>query len=405
LHPTEAILAITRLKDRTRCLHLQPASGNTGIGGYALFSDTTGVFNTAMGTNAMRYNSTGSNNTAIGISALFSNTTGTSNTATGAKALQSNTSGISNTAHGTQALRSNTTGDGNTATGFAMLWKNTTGVFNTASGYAALSFNTSGFRNTTNGSEALESNGTGVDNTANGNQALSLNTSGSNNTADGSGALIQSSIGSFNTAVGVSALFFSATGNNNTALGYLAGHDVTSASDVTCIGASVLGANVSNSTWMGNVYNVITQNGTTAPVIASADGQLGTVASSERFNKDIAPMEKNSEAILLLRPVTFHYKSDAKETPQFGLIAEEVAKVSPALVLPDKEGKPYTVRYEAVNAMLLNEFLNEHRRVQERGAIIARLQKQIDALTAGLQKVSAQLGVNKSAPQLAASHQ
>ena len=98
------------------------------------------------------------------------------------------------------------------------------------------------------------------------------------------------------------------------------------------------------------------------PVVVSDDGQLGTVASSERFKKDIVTMEKASEAVLSLRPVTFHYKSDVKETPQFGLIAEEVAKVNPALVLPDKEGKPYTVRYEAVNAMLLNEFLKEQRR-------------------------------------------
>jgi hypothetical protein len=124
----------------------------------------------------------------------------------------------------------------------------------------------------------------------------------------------------------------------------------------------------------------------------SNTGQLGTLASSERFKKDIATMEKTSEAILALRPVTFHYKADAGETPQFGLIAEDVAKVNPALVLPDKEGKPYTVRYEAVNAMLLNEFLKEHRKVEQ-------LEKQIEALTAGLQKVSAQLEVNKPALQ------
>src|SRR6185436_13484351 len=132
-----------------------------------------------------------------------------------------------------------------------------------------------------------------------------------------------------------------------------AGNGVTTANNVTCIGANVPGANVSNTTWIGGVYGVSTQSGTTAPVVVSDDGQLGTAASSERFKKDVSAMEKTSEAILSLRPVTFHYKSDAKGTPQFGLIAEEVAKVNPALVLPDKEGKPYTVRYEAVNAMLL----------------------------------------------------
>src|SRR5256886_13573443 len=125
------------------------------------------------------------------------------------------------------------------------------------------------------------------------------------------------------------------------------------------------------------------------------------VASSERFKKDISTMEKASEAVLSLRPVTFHYKTDTKGTPQFGLIAEEVAKVNPALVLPDKEGKPYTVRYEAVNAMLLNEFLKAHRKNEEQEATIASLQKQIEALTAGLQKVSAQLELSKSAPKTA----
>ena len=123
------------------------------------------------------------------------------------------------------------------------------------------------------------------------------------------------------------------------------------------------------------------------------------VASSERFKKDISTMEKASEAVLSLRPVTFHYKTDTKGTPQFGLIAEEVAKVNPALVLPDKEGKPYTVRYEAVNAMLLNEFLKEHRKNEEQEATIASLQKQIEALTKGLQKVSAQLEMSRPAAQ------
>ena len=154
-----------------------------------------------------------------------------------------------------------------------------------------------------------------------------------------------------------------------------------------------------DTTWIGNVFGVTTQSGTTAPVIVSNNGQLGTVVSSERFKKDIASMQKTSEAILALRPVTFHYRTDAGNTPQFGLIAEEVAKVNPALVLPDKEGKPYTVRYDAVNAMLLNEFLKEHRTVNELRATVVQQQKQLEALTAGLQKVSAQLELNNAAPQ------
>src|SRR5206468_3342805 len=175
------------------------------------------------------------------------------------------------------------------------------------------------------------------------------------------------------------------TGSDNTAIGLNAATSVVTAANVTCIGSNVAGADVSNTTWIGNVFGVTTQSGTTAPVVVSDTGQLGTVASSERFKKDIATMQKASEAVLSLRPVTFHYKSDVKETPQFGLVAEEVAKVNPALVLPDKEGKPYTVRYEAVNAMLLNEFLKEHRKVEELEANAARQQKQIEKLTAGLQ--------------------
>jgi predicted ribosome quality control (RQC) complex YloA/Tae2 family protein len=173
-------------------------------------------------------------------------------------------------------------------------------------------------------------------------------------------------------------------------LGSSAGIGVATASNVICIGHP--GANVDATTWIGNVFGVATVSGTTAPVIVSNTGQLGTVVSSERFKKDIATMDKASEAILAFRPVTFHYKTDTKGTPQFGLIAEEVAKVNPALVLPDKEGKPYTVRYDAVNAMLLNEFLKEHRKVEQ-------LEKQVEALTAGLQKVSAQIELSKPAPQ------
>jgi hypothetical protein len=137
----------------------------------------------------------------------------------------------------------------------------------------------------------------------------------------------------------------------------------------------------------------------------SDGGQLGTASSSQRFKKEIKPMDKASDAILSLRPVTFHYKTDTKGTPQFGLIAEEVAKVNPALVIPDKEGKPYSVRYDQVNAMLLNEFLKEHKTVQEQGAVIAHQQKQIEALTAGLQKVSAQLEVSKPAPHTVLNNQ
>jgi len=231
---------------------------------------------------------------------------------------------------------------------------------------------------------------------------------GGANRAIGPSALQSNTSGDLNTAVGVSALQNNASGSNNIAVGAGAGGGVTTASNVTCLG--IAGADVSATTWIANVYGVNTQNGTTAPVIVSADGQLDTVASSERFKKDIATMEKASEAILSLRPVTFHYRRDTKGTPQFGLIAEEVAKVNPALVLPDKEGKPYTVRYDAVNAMLLNEFLKEHgafieeqRKVEKLEATVAQQHKDFEAALADLrgqiQKVSVQLELNKPPPQ------
>jgi predicted ribosome quality control (RQC) complex YloA/Tae2 family protein len=180
---------------------------------------------------------------------------------------------------------------------------------------------------------------------------------------------------------------------------------VITANDVICIGRAVSGANVNGTCFIGNIRGVHTQNANALPVVIDGAGQLGTVASSERFKKDIATMGQASEGILSLRPVTFHYKTDTEDTPQFGLIAEEVAKVNPALVLPDKEGKPYTVRYDAVNAMLLNEFLKEHRKNEQQRkdfeAAIARQQKQIEALSAGLQKVSAQLEASKAAPKMA----
>jgi len=341
-----------------------------------MFSTTTASFNTAVGAGALDLN-TGDENTAVGVAALLLNA-GTQNTAVGVDALGLNTTGESNAAVGAFALYNNTTGGSNTANGFQALQNNTAGNGNTANGYLA----------------------------------LISNTVGSSNTADGDGVLLDNITGNGNTAVGTNALASNHTGNGNTALGTNSGVGILTANEVTCIGAGVAGADVSNTTWISNVYGVTTQNGTTAPVIVSADGQLGTAPSSARFKKDIATMEKASEGILSLRPVTFHYKTDIKGTPQFGLIAEEVAKVDPALVLPDKEGKPYSVRYEAVNAMLLNEFLKEHRKVEEQEsrigeqeARIARQQKQIDALTAGLQKVSAQLELNKPAPQTVLNNQ
>jgi hypothetical protein len=357
-------------------------AGNTAEGQNALLNLTTGGYNAAIGWLSLRDLSTGSFNTAVGAGTLALNN-GDQNTGVGVGALFSNTTASQNTAQGAFALFSNTVGDVNTAIGVDALFSNTTGSGNTAIGVGALS-----------------SNSTGLFNTALGESALLSNTADAN-TAIGISALIGNTTGVGNTAVGDSALSGNTTGSANTALGADAGVGVSTANDVTCIGHGVGGADVSNTTWIGNVYGVMTQSGTTAPVIVSESGQLGTVLSSERYKKDISTMEKASEAILSLRPVTFHYKSDTKGVPQFGLIAEEVAQVNPALVLPDKEGKPYTVRYDAVNAMLLNEFLKEHKAFVEEHRTVEELKKEVAALTAGLQKVSAQIELNNSASQTA----
>jgi hypothetical protein len=189
------------------------------------------------------------------------------------------------------------------------------------------------------------------------------------------------------------------TGEGNTALGNGAGIDVTTASNVTCIHHP--GEDVSNTTWISDVYARTTEAGTTLPVIVSVTGQLGTTPSSRRFKKEIKAMDKVSAAILALKPVTFHYKRDKKDTPQFGLIAEKLAAVNPDLVVRDKEGKPYSVRYDQVNAMLLNEFLKEHRKVEKLEATVADLAETVKKQANELQRVSAQVRMNSSVAKVA----
>jgi len=330
---------------------------------------------------------------------------GTHNTPFGDGALENN-QGNNNSAFGYFTLRGNIFGRQNTATGALALNKNDLGSENTATGFQALLDNSTGSRNTATGQSALQHNDTGFQNTAIGAGALERNGIGSNNTAIGFSSLQKNTTGERNTAIGFSSLDKNTTGSFNVALGAGAGSGVITANDVICIGRAVDGVNVSGTCFIGNIRGVTTQNANALPVVIDGAGQLGTVASSERFKKDIAIMGKASEGILSLRPVTFHYKTDGTSTPQFGLIAEEVAKVNPALVLPDKEGKPYTVRYDAVNAMLLNEFLKEHRKVESLEKAMAEQQKENAAMRAMLkeqasqiQKVSAQLELSKAAPQ------
>ncbi len=317
-----------------------------------------------------------------------------------------------NTAEGASALFSLTTGSYNTAVGFFSLRSNTIGSFNTATGAGALFLNAgnnpnAATANTATGAVALLSNTTGFNNTATGVQALVSNTTGDHNTADGNTALLSNTTGFANTASGAGALLFNTNGTFNTALGFEAGASVTTASNVIAIGTA--GANVSNSCYIGHIYGTF-NTAQSAVVYIDPDGRLGTGTSARRFKKDIADMGAASEVLLSMRPVTFHFKTQdtekaGREISQFGLIAEEVAEVNPDLILRDKEGEIYSVRYDAVNAMLLNEFLKEHRTVQQQ-------QKEIDALKAELkeqkvliQKVNDKVELNRPAPQTVADDQ
>jgi len=385
---------------------------NTALGDNALIFNTTGVFNTAVGEDALHSNTTGFRNTAIGASALSSIRAACCNTAVGINALEANTDGGANTAVGEAAMAGNTIGSYNTAVGDYALVDNTTGVANTAVGTSALAHNISGDTNTANGQYALYLNTTGNNNTANGTEALESNSSGSGNTATGGLALLFST-GDDNTANGFHALFNNTTGSNNIGLGNNAGANLTTGANNIDIGnagvASEAGiirigtTGTQTATFIAGIRGVPISGGTEVGVNAS--GQLGVRASSARYKDAIKPMDKASEAILRLKPVTFRYKHelDAKGIPQFGLVAEDVEKVNPELVARDDQGKPFTVRYEAVNAMLLNEFLKEHRKVEQQRkdfeAALAQQQRQIDALTAGLQKVSAQLELSKAEPR------
>jgi hypothetical protein len=346
-------------------------------------------------------------NTAEGENALFSLTTGASNTAIGFIALASNTTGDFNTAEGSNALVTNTTGFQNTATGANALFSNTTGSENTANGVNTLFRNTTGFQNAATGVQALFSNTTGFHNAAAGFQALFSNTTGNHNTADGDNALVHNTTGVLNTAVGGHALDQNITGSSNVALGFQAGFSITGSGNV-CIGENIFGlAGESNVTRIRNIGSTAQANGVFVTV--GAGGKLGFQVSSRRYKDDIKPMDKASEALFALKPVSFRYKQeiDPARSPDFGLIAEDVATVNPDLVARDEEGKIVTVRYQAVNTMLLNEFLKEHRKVDEQEKTIAELKSGMTALAsivkeqaAQIQKVSAQVEASKPAPQV-----
>jgi Chaperone of endosialidase len=316
------------------------------------------------------------------------------NTAEGTLALLHLSGGTNNTAVGWASLGFNVTGSFNTATGAGTLLLNNADN-NTAAGAGALLSNSSGAFNTANGAFALLRNATGSSNTAIGDGALLSNTAGSNNAAIGNGALLNNETGNDNTAVGVNALE-DFPGDFNTALGAFAGSNITTANHVICIGAN--GDNVSNSCFIGNIYGVTTLANDAIPVLIDSEGQLGTASSSRRYKTDIKPIDKASESSLALKPVSFRYRVHRDAMPQFGLIAEDVAEVNPDLVVRDKNGEIYTVRYDAVNAMLLNEFLKEHRKVEEEQETIVQLKSDAEKQTAKISKL--EKGVSDLTAQL-----
>jgi hypothetical protein len=357
------------------------------------------------------------NSAAENVDALNPGTTGSDNTAHGWSSLFSNTTGSFNTANGHGALYGNSVGDNNTAVGFQALYNSLGGSDNTATGSQAL-MNTIGDYNTANGFQALRNNDVGQGNVANGIQALYSNTTGNQNTADGAYALYYNTTGAFNTAIGTLALASNTTGRHNTALGEDAGLNLTTGDGNVCIGYDVRGvAGEYDTTRIRNIYPRLA---TERAVYVTSDNKLGTLFSTRRVKDDIKPMDKASEAILALKPVTFRYKKEVEPNRviQFGLIAEEVAEVDPDLVILDTKGKPESVRYEAINSMLLNEFLKEHRRVEMQQATIAELkttvakqQTGIEALAVQvkeqaeeLQKVSDQIKVSKPTTKVALSN-
>ena len=363
--------------------------------------------NTAEGTGALQSLTTGVWNTALGFQSLFSDTTGGSNTATGLRSLFSNVNGANNTATGVLSLAGNTTGFNNTAIGWSSLRVNSTGAHNTAVGVNALFNNNQNFQ-TAVGRDALFANTTGAENVAVGFRALAANTTAGFSVAIGFQAL-DDAVGGQNTAVGDNALGALLTGARNTALGDVAGSNLTNGSNNVYIGAFQLAgaANESNTTRIKNVGTTPLNTGMFVEV--DANGKLGFVTSSRRYKHDIEAMGDDSEALYALKPVTFRYNGDIDpaHVKMFGLIAEDVAQVSPELAVRDAKGEVIAIRSDSINAMLLNEFLKEHRKVEELQATVAQQQKGMEVLTAQLkeqaaqiQKVSAQLETSKPASKV-----
>ena len=323
------------------------ANRNTAEGKDALFSLTTGVDNTALGFQALYNGTTASGNTAVGSQALLSNTVGTRNVAVGAAALDSLTSGEMNTAVGNVSLEQGVSVNFNTALGRHALGR-TQGDQNTGLGFFA---------------------------------GWNLSDDGTNNIYIGNAGPVPIGTESNTIRIGTQTATIVTVGNPPFESHPMPAHTATFIAGIS--GTAINGR----------------------PVMINANGRLGTAPSSARFKEEIKPMDKASEAILALKPVMFRYKKevDAERTPQFGLVAEQVEKVNPDLVTRDPDGKAFTVRYEAVNAMLLNEFLKEHRQVQEQQKEIDVLRAELREQRALIRKVSARVELQTAPAQTVAN--
>ena len=390
---------------------------NTAMGSNAMFNNGTTSENTAAGYAALFSNSAGGYNSALGAFALYSNTDGYFNSAFGRRALYLNTFGTGNSALGSDALGSNTTGDFNSAIGISALNSNTSGGYNSALGSTALAFNSTGFFNSAFGAEALGHNTTGSYNSAIGVSALFNNTTASYNTAvgyrvltsnfDGAAntalgfqSLLNASHGNNNTAVGYAALSNDLTGSGNIAVGYNAGYNITRSNniDIGNQGASndngvirIGAANSNNGTFIAGITNTQLIG---AAVYVNANGKLGVLASSERYKTAIRSMSNEASKLERLRPVSFHLKNDPDGPLQYGLIAEEVQKVFPELVIRDAQGKIQGVRYDELAPMLLDQVQRqsaENRQLQQQMFLLKRQNEAILAALSQLQSDDARV--------------
>jgi len=351
-------------------------------------SDANG--NTAMGSSALINNTTGAINTAAGSGALISNSTGVNNTAFGYLALGNNSSGGENTAVGVESLTANQTGNNNTALGLETLWANTTGGNNTATGFQSLLFNT-----------------TGNDSTALGFQTLLNNSTGAANTASGTSSLMSNTVGNNNTANGFQSLFSNTSGNQNLALGYQAGYNLTSGSNNISI-ANAGAASDSGVVRVGTVgkqtavfvAGILGSRVTGSAVYINSNGRLGVMASSERYKTDVATMTDNTDRLGQLRPVTFRLQDDPSATVQYGLIAEEVAKVYPELVIRGEDQSVEEVRYEELAPILLKEIQVQRAGLEAEARIVAAQAQELQRMElalAALEQVKDQVATRAAA--------